>query len=131
MNRIPPRRPERLREQPAEPPGRSREQPAEPSRTEVLRHLEQSAFLLDHVLDRTKQAGSGLLLDEQRALAKDLSIISSVLRFLGENVIPSLLADESARGALWREAAWGKLNRMGRMTAELELCLNASPSTLN
>ena len=107
------------------------EEPAKLSQGDVLRCLEQSAILLDHVLDRAKRGGGGLPAHEQRALAGNLSIVTSVLSFLRQNVVPSLLAEEPAGGTLRQQAAREVLARLEGLTAELERCFTAPPGTLN
>ena len=101
------------------------------SELDVLRYLDQCAILLDHVLARWKQAGEALSVDERGALAGNLSIVSNVLRFLGQKVVPSLLADGPAGGALRQQATWEVLTRLDRLTAELEVRFRVPPATLN
>lgn len=93
----------------------------------VLHCLEQSVTLLDHMLARGRQADG----NEWRAFAKNLSIVSAVLRFLGDNLIPSLLADRHGAVPQRQQAAWKMLRRLCRQTAELQLHLRAAKPTLN
>lgn len=110
---------------------RLREEQATQPEWDVLHCLEQCVILLDSMLARWRQADGGLPADEWRAIAKNLSVVSNVLRFLGENAIPSLLANRHGAGPLPQHAASEMLNRLCRQTAELELCFKAAQATLN
>ncbi len=73
------------------------------SEVDVLLCLEQSANLLDHILTRGQQGFGALPRDEQNAISQELATIFRVLAGLRWQVIPSMLADRSARNLLRRQ----------------------------
>jgi len=98
---------------------------------DVLHCLEQSVTLLDHMLAREMRAAGDLSADEWRAIAKNLSLVSAVLRYLGEKLIPALLAGRRGAVPLRQQATWEMLGRLCNQTTELQLRFRAAKPTLN
>ncbi len=101
------------------------------SESDVLRCLEQSAIVLDDILAHGQQGLDKLPMAEQRAAIRNLSIISNVLAYLCQYVIPSILADGNSMGLLGQQAAADMLMRISKQARALELRLEVPLAALN
>jgi len=101
------------------------------SETDVLRYLEQSALVLDDIWARGQQGPGALSADEQRAMSRNLSVVSNVLEHLCRQIVPAMLADGCVAGLLRQPAALELFARLEARLTGLEQHFRVRPAALN
>jgi len=103
------------------------------SEADLLHCLENSATVLDSISSVTSEPGDfdQLTGEAQREIIDNLGIVSNILQFLGERILPALFAAGAAPSTLSQLAAAKWLAHIRMRATDIELRLNEAATAIN
>ena len=99
--------------------------------SQVLRCLEVLSTMLSDLAAREGQGAGDLSAVELHTIAGQLAIISNTLRFLSEEVIPSIVADSTSPGLLEEQSTADLLSRIKEQAVRIGQRMKLPSSTVN